>query len=117
MNFYRYEAVHYASCGYDGDFISTTTADIKLVVHELHLYKETPKGYWIGYGKYHPENSLRSAGWWVSKTAKKRFAYPTKEQALTNFMLRTKLRIKILNSQLTQAEIGLNLAKKLKNEA
>ena len=47
----------------------------------------------------------------MSKTCKKRFAYPSKEEALINFIKRTERRIGILDSQLMACKISLNLAK------
>src|SRR6478609_5954370 len=89
MKFYRYEKM----AGSD-----------KLTLTEFSLVKETPKGYWICQG--HP-NMLHSFHKWVSKTGKKRHAYPTKEEALNNLIKRTELRIKILSNQLTASKMLL----------
>jgi hypothetical protein len=112
MKFYRYEAVQYATMGDDGEYTSSSLPNPKLEVREYDLLKETPKGYWIGYGSlgYNRYNWKK----WVSKTSKKRFAYPTKEEALTNFIKRTEKRIGILDNQLMACKISLNLAKNLK---
>ena len=97
MNFYRYEAVEYAEHDIDGELVSPTFSNPKLELREYNLFKETLKGYWIGY--YNPFG-VRLGEWqkWVSKTSKKRFAYPTKEEALINFIKRTERRIGILGS-------------------
>ena len=78
------------------------------------MFKETPKGYWIGYGSLgqHKYNWQK----WVSKTSKKRFAYPTEKEALTNFIKRTEKRLKILKRQTWTCKISLNLAKIKENE-
>jgi len=97
MKFYRYVWVNYGEA----------YSDIVLQLCEYNLYKETPMGYWIGYlGKLHCD------GRWVSKTARKRFAYPTKEEAMVNFIKRTERRIKILNSQINCCKTALSLTKK-----
>lgn len=119
MNFYRYEIRQYSNYGYDmdGNYVqSKLPPTTKLELHEYNLYKETPKGYWIGYGNYHSDVSLRSAAWWVSKTSKKRYAYPTKKEALNNFIKRTERRLTYVKTALNACEDGLILAKKLQNE-
>lgn len=108
MQFYRYEAVVYANMS--SDYGYSIRSMPKLVLHTYNLHKETPKGYWIGHGYYAPD-VLRGNSTWVSKTAKKRYAYPTKEEALTNYIKRTEYRIRILKSQLSDCEYGLKLAK------
>lgn len=111
MIFYRYEAVVYAELDHDGEFISPRIRSPRIVLTKYNLHKETPKGYWIGWG--HPDNGLQSHSRWVSKTAKKRHAYPTKEEALTNYIKRTERRIGILKSQLQECEFGLTKAKNI----
>jgi len=114
MEFYRYKAVVYASMSNDdGDYGYSKSFSRRptMVLTTLNLHKETPKGYWIGYG--HPDNGLQSHSRWVSKTAKKRYAYPTKEEALTNYIKRTERRIGILKAHLEDSEYGLKLAQEL----
>ena len=53
---------------------------------------------------------------WVSKTSRKRFAYPTKEEALENYIKRTEKRLKILEWQVEECKIGIMLAKAKKDE-
>jgi len=112
MKFYRYEAVSYASMDHDGEYVMPRYPNVKLELREYELHKETPKGYWIGYG-YPWDGLLKGHSRWVSKTARKRFAYPTKEEALTNYIKRTERRVKILKAQLLRSEIGLRNAKNL----
>jgi len=107
--FYRYDSVEYAEIGYNDEYQRPSFPNPKLVLRTYNLYKETPKGYWIGYGYYQPEK-LRSQGIWVSKTARKRYAYPTKEEALNNFIKRNEKRIKILTRQLDVCEINVRIA-------
>ena len=112
MEFYRYEAVSYASMDHDGEYVMPRYLNVKLVLYTYELHKETPKGYWIGHGFYAPD-MLRGNSRWVSKTGRKRYAYPTKEEALTNYIKRTERRMKILKAQLLRVEIGLEKAKNM----
>ena len=112
MKFYRYVAVEYASLGVDGDYESSKFPNPKLELRDYDLIKETPKGYWIGYGFYIP-NNLRGNAKWVSKTGRKRYAYPTKEEALENYIKRTQKRIKILERQAWTCKITLGLAENM----
>ena len=93
MEFYRYD--------YDGGVRLTT----------LNLHKETAKGYWIGYGN--PGDGFHSDSRWVTKSGKKRYAYPTKKEALTSFSRRKKQQVRILKNQLLNAESGLRNAEKM----
>jgi hypothetical protein len=104
MNFYRYETVQYASLGMDGDYTSSKIPNPKLELRTYDLIKETTKGFWIGYGE------IMHYKRWISKTAKKRFAYPTKEEALNGYITRTKKRMEIMEYQLSSCKMGLGLA-------
>ena len=101
MEFYRYEEY------YSGDFY---TVKVRLIT--LNLHKETPQGYWIGWGRYAPDY-LRGNSRWVSKTGRKRYAYPTKEEAMTSFLARKEKQVKILKAQLRKAEGALHEGKKM----
>lgn len=113
--FYRYEGIQYASKDHNGEYISSSIPNPKLNLIELNLFKETDKGYWIGYGVNIPGN-LRSEAIWVSKTAKKRFAYPSREEALVGYIKRTERRVKILKYDLESCEMLLQDAYHLKNK-
>lgn len=67
--------------------------------HEFFVSKETEKGYWVDNG-----------GKWVSKTSKKRYAHPTKKEALDAFAHRKRRQVDILRAQLKQAEKYLEKA-------
>jgi len=114
MKFYRYEIVEYAVMDSEGEYVPASVPNPKLELREFNLQKETPKGYWIGYG-FVLDNALRGQARWVSKTAKKRYAYPTKEEALVNFIKRTEKRLHILDWQLQVSKISLILAKNIKS--
>ena len=112
MEFYRYEAVSYADMDHDGEYVRPRIPNISIQLMTFNLHKETPKGYWIGYG--YPDDGFISCGSrWVSKTGRKRYAYPTKEEAMTNYIKRTERRVSILKAQLRHTEIGLERAKAL----
>ena len=85
---YRYEAVN----SLDALFLQ---------VHMFPIIKRTPKGVWIdvwGLKKF------------VLLSGRKRFAWPTKEEALFSFQKRKEAQIRILTSQLKTAEEGLRLS-------
>ena len=97
MKFYRYEEVQLFS-------------GVTLTLRVYNLIKETPCGYWIS--KYSCDSiflqSVRKR--WVSKTSRKRFAYPTKEEAMINFKARKRRQIALLTGQLDQAKDALMIA-------
>jgi hypothetical protein len=100
MKFYRYKGVHY-----------TTGWAVELTTYNLH--KETPHGYWII-----PDYIQRNDDWaneikrWIPKKSRKRYAYPTKEEAMTNFVARTKRYVVILEANLNAAKSYLHIADK-----
>lgn len=93
MKFYRY-------------YQYSTQGTIRVALSEFVMIKETPKGYWIAYKEINPSEKK-----WVSKKARKRFAYPTKEQALQSFICRKNRQISILNNQLAAAAQAKRIAK------
>lgn len=73
----------------------------------FEVYKHTPQGVWISrHGRLWLENGQtpeRSELRWVCKTAKKRYAHPTKGAALEGFYHRNRRYIKILEARLAGA--------------
>lgn len=108
MNFYRYELVQYASMDSEGEFYVRSIPHPSLRLNEYDLLKETEKGYWIGFGRFGGGHFHWKK--WIPKVSKKRYAYPTKEEAMTNFIKRTEKRIKILENQISFCKIELYLA-------
>lgn len=106
MKFYRYDIVNYAVHDADGELVSPTYPNPKLELSVYTLHKETPKGYWIGYGDT-ILGSIRCCSRWVSKTSKKRYAYPTQEEALKSFIFRQKYALKILEHQILNRKFAL----------
>ena len=88
---------------YEGEFVknSYVSYNYNIDLDEYKIIKETEKGYWIEL------YSFSDAKKWVSKTAKKRYAYPTKEEALFNFKKRTESAVKILSARLNEAKAYL----------
>ena len=106
MKFYRYDNVTY-SVIVDVDADLYASSGPKLVLYEYTLHSETPKGYWIGV--------FGGKDKWVSKTSRKRYAYPTKEEALEAFLKRKERQISILKGQLATAETAHRLAENEKH--
>jgi hypothetical protein len=82
------------------------TDGLSIWCSEYLVLADTPRGYWInswGMGTRRDK--------WVSGHSVKRFAYPTKEEAMVNFKARKARQIKILTSQLSQATDAYAMAK------
>lgn len=98
MKFYRYDIHRSGSLNEFDEVIYKTTIQLT----EYRMVKETPKGYWI-------DVKGRDKVYWVSKTARKRQAYPTKEEAMVSFVIRTRRRRAILQSHLNSCNEALEL--------
>jgi len=74
------------------------------------LVKETPCGYWITFDTDH------FASWrkWIPKISNKRYAYPTKAEALYSFIRRKQMQIKHCERDLQNAKQVLSIAKEMK---
>lgn len=82
---------------------------VNINMETLYLVKETLKGYWISYDLNYSENKPHFIGHrkrWISKTSRKRFAYPTKEEAIESFTARKRRQVAILTGQLERAKIA-----------
>jgi len=102
MELYRYER------GLSYDFLNP-----KIHVTVYQVLSETPKGYQIRTG-YELFKNGRQKTTWVSNSSAKRYAYPTKEEALDAFILRTKRCTLIQSSALERSKGFLKAAEKLK---
>jgi hypothetical protein len=112
--FYRYKIENYALMSTSDDYYSRPSYSIPnstLVLEEYNLYKETPKGYWIHRGMW-GVHKIRSDCKWIPKDSKRRFAYPTKKEALNSFIIRQKYKIKILSYQVENSKSGILLAER-----
>ncbi len=98
---YRYEAVRY-SIVLHAETETYGISSPKLVLSEYNVVAETPKGYWLSF-------LFGSKDKWTSKTARKRFAYPTKEEALSSYIARKKAYIRHSERNLREAKADLAL--------
>ena len=76
-----------------------------VALREYELIKETPMGYWISFS----QSSASYWKKWVLKRSQRRFAYPTKDEAMVNFTKRTEMRIKYLKRDLRACERALRI--------
>ena len=97
---YRYESYH--NSGY-------SPATLKLEWYWVTA--ETPKGYWISYW------STKCKDKWVSKTARKRYAHPTEEEALKAYKYRKRAYVKHARANLRRALEDLNLVEPVQSTA
>lgn len=104
MKFYRYTIRIVA--GIDEETYTGAWSRTELDLSTYKLFRETPKGYWIGC-----EWDVKPFKW-VSKTSRKRFAYPTTAEALTNFIARTKCSIEIYEARIEAARQALWIAER-----
>lgn len=110
MNFYRYKT----------EYDINDRVIVKLLVYEI--YKETEKGFWVV--EIHEEPKI---GYWtgeyifnkhfiLKKPGRKKYAYPTKKEALNNYILRTEKYKKILENNLHHCKKGLEFALKINTD-
>ena len=85
---YRYDYM----ISYDDYYDIHPSPEIKLLLVDFNVVKHTPTGYKIDMGYNTKQKFVVSAG-------KKRYAYPTKEEALRSLIARKRVHIKILNRQ------------------
>jgi hypothetical protein len=110
MVFYRYENTTY--CGLYG-YLSTE----RIEERRYYLIKETPCGWWIHSNRHHNlkgKNKMilfhTERPHWVSKTSRKKFAYPTQNEALEGFKARKRRQITILEHKLMKAQAAIRIA-------
>lgn len=97
MKFYRYEDIR--------EYYNT----VRIRERIFYPIKETPKGYWISSDPRYAERTCpyyANRKRWVSKTSRKRYAYPTKEQAMESFVARKRRQVAILEGQLERAKVA-----------
>lgn len=99
-HWYRYEARDLGAVDDFGDLFPSH--GVELLLMKFKVTRHTPKGVWLDTGQF------------VRKNSKRRYAYPTQEQALANFVARKKSQIRILEGHLARAKQALTLAYPLK---
>ncbi len=62
------------------------------------ILQETEQGWWVPF----PGNKKSKK--WISKTSRKRFAYPTKEEAMVNYIARKKKETRIYHYRLERVQ-------------
>lgn len=81
---------------------------VTVTIEKFKVIKATPKGYWVA-SQYSPswltpeELIKRKYAKWVSKTAHKRYCYPTMELAVASFKRRKWIQLGKLEHQIAQA--------------
>jgi hypothetical protein len=99
---YRYENWQTAPLWDDYEF-SRSPSTTHIGLRDFQIVRTTPKGAWINYG---------GTERFVKLDARKRFACPTKEEALQSFIARKEKQKRILNEQIRQTDNALRLANK-----
>jgi hypothetical protein len=76
-----------------------TTLGVQVVERKFKVVRTTECGYWVDeHGKER----------WVPKATKKRFAYPTQQEAMTNFKARKRRQLEILEAEAHQVRVALH---------
>jgi hypothetical protein len=84
---------------YRVDYIRFTDGP-HVTVDSFMVVKETPCGYWI---------EVNEGSRWVSATGKKRYAYPTVEEAIEGWRARKQRQISILRSKIAEINQALSV--------
>lgn len=111
IKFYRYTWYEQGQLDSEGEPVMSFFPSVVVRKHEYRLKKETSKGYWIK-----SEFDYIEFKKWVSKTAKSRFAYPTEQEAMNNFIARTKVRIEILKRMIEGCNEAIIIAERMSKE-
>ena len=82
--------------------------DVNLELHTYTITKRTPKGVWIDRGWHDAK--------FVNLTCRKKFANPTKREALEAYLARKIKHIEILIRQTSVLKLGMEEARKLLGE-
>lgn len=99
---YRYEA-------------RDNTRSVVLVLKKFNVVRETECGYWYVPWSIRNHESPMGVKWfkdqqrWVSKNSRKRRCYPTTEEAMESFRIRSQWRLKHLKRQMVVAEAAMLL--------
>jgi hypothetical protein len=99
MRFYRYVDTNY-------------TGTVRVEEWVFYLVRETPCGYWISSSPNYREEGMRWYGErkrWVSKTSRKRYAYPTRAEAKVSFKARKHRQVGILRNRLLDVEEAVRI--------
>ena len=89
---------------YRAEPLMYTNRMLEIFYEEYTILKHTPKGVWIEHPQYG-----HTKGKFVLLSGKKRFAYPTKEEALKSLYYRKKRQLIYLKNQVEVAETVINM--------
>jgi hypothetical protein len=105
---YRYHDVAY-STGYDEFTDRSTGSVIEVELKEYEVLRHTPKGVWINASPFRSSTSLKDLAdeKFVLLSARKRFAHPTRKEAMTSFLARKKAQIRIYEARISRAKTAL----------
>lgn len=108
---YRFEN-HNVSNGYDEYDNPYPGHTVALYCSKYEILKHTPKGEWIVlyWDGYIFDGTIVPVKRFVLRNAHKRFACPTKEEALDSFISRKKRQIRILTGKIEDAEMAIQKA-------
>lgn len=109
MKFYRFDCRKYADIDPETEVVYARHLTVNMSTYEMD--KETPCGYWI----VRELSSLSGAAqWrdrkWISKTSKKKYAYPTIKEAYDSFCRRRQVYRSILMARIADIEESLDKA-------
>lgn len=83
-------------------------ARVEVRVSKIPIIKRTKCGMWVGHGEWDKH--------WVRNNAVKKYAHPTKLEAIQSFIARKKRQIKIVGDQLNRAKMALAAAEQMEKE-
>jgi len=111
---YRYIDVAY-STGYDEYTDRSTGSIIEVELREYEVLRRTPKGAWINASPFRSTTSVRGIAdeKFVLLSARKRFAHPTKDEAMTSFIARKRAQIRIYEARVKRAKEALLRAEEI----
>lgn len=108
-SWYRYEDRTYAAALDEYD-MPTGSGRMEVVMSEYRVHKVTPAGVWVVRGNWDTPR-------FVLRAARKQYASPSKEAALTAYLARKRRQVSILESRAAKArralELGVALQAKL----
>lgn len=104
VRFFRYESMQWAP-PVDERGNPDGAGSIEVIEHVFRVTRKTPKGVWIE----NLESDFFHFRRFVRNEGKKRFAYPTREEAREGFRRRKARQISILKKQLQAAEVAREL--------
>lgn len=90
---------------YRCNYVQTSSFAYELTYDVYDMVKETPKGYWIIFNQFKDFNDIKKLQRFILKNSKKKYAYPTKQEALRNFIIRKKSYMKNLEANLDLTKI------------